>query len=177
MSWGLREGDPVPSRAHCTRRTARARRSISGVDDTVEAHAALMAELAVAGRARTAVLARHGLDEAAWEAIDARWQEALSAALDDDGDGVAEILSRHAAAYQQALRSLTEPISLEQLALITRRLQATGDLGAALARSGVALADYVRGAEHWSARMATDPEAELRFQEMFAGRSPSATKG
>jgi hypothetical protein len=140
------------------------------VDVTVEAYAALMAELAAAGDARGEVRARHGLDEAAWDAIDQAWQDRLSEALDEEGDGVAELLSRHAAAYQAAQSALAPPISLEQLAEVTRRLQVSGDLRASLARVGVSLADYVRGTEHWSRQIATDPEIERRFDAALRGR-------
>jgi hypothetical protein len=139
------------------------------VDVTIEAYAALMAELAAAGDRRAAVLARHGLDEDGWELIDAHWQDALSAALDEEGDGVADLVSRHAAAYQAAQQALTAPISLEQLAQVTRRLQASGDLRASLAKVGVTLAEYLRGTEHWSRRIATDPEIERRFHEALRG--------
>jgi hypothetical protein len=135
------------------------------LDRTIEEYAALMAELAAAGDGRAAVLARHGLDEDGWEAIDARWQDALSAALDEEGDGVADLVSRHAAAYQAAQQALTASISLEQLAQVTRRFQASGDLRASLAKVGVTLAEYVQGTEHWSRQIATDPEIERRFDE------------
>jgi hypothetical protein len=140
------------------------------VELTIEAYAALMAELAAAGDARAEVLARHGLDEARWEAIDAHWQQRLSDALDEEGDGVAEILSAHAAAYEAAQRAAAAPISLEQLAQVTRLFQASGDLRASLAKVGVTLADYVRGTEHWSRRLAEDPELERRFDDVLRGR-------
>jgi hypothetical protein len=135
------------------------------VDVTIEEYAALMAELAAAGDRRAAVLARHGLDEDGWAAIDAHWQDALSAALDEEGDGVADLVSRHAAAYQAAQQALSKPVSLEQLAQVTRLLQASGDLRASLAKVGVTLAEYLRGTEHWSRRIATDPAIERLFHE------------
>lgn len=143
---------------------------------TIEAYAQVMAELASAGEGRAAghaggdprapVLARHGLDEASWAAIDDRWQAELSAALDPDDDGVPEILSAYAAAYEAAQRALAPPISIEQLAQVTRLLHASGDVRAALAKVGVTLADYVRGTEHWSRQLAQDPELERRFDDV-----------
>jgi hypothetical protein len=139
---------------------------------TIEAYAQVMAELAAAGEGRDgrdgredrgAVLARHGLDEASWATVDDAWQEALSAALDPDDDGVPAVLSAYAAAYEAAQKSLAPPITLEQLAQVTRLLQASADVRAALARVGVSMADYVRGTEHWSRRLAGDPELEARF--------------
>lgn len=144
---------------------ARSARTLRRVELDVTAYATLMAELAASADDRAEVLARHGLDERAWDAIDAAWQERLSAALDDDGDGVPEIISRYAAAYEAAQRASGPLISLEQFARVTRLLQASGDVRAALARAGVTMAAYVRGSEHWSGRIAGDPELERRFED------------
>jgi hypothetical protein len=131
----------------------------------IEAYARVMAELAAAGDARGEVLARHGLDEARWEAIDTRWQDEISAAIDVEDDGIPEIVSAYAAAYEAAQRSLGPPISIEQFARVTRLLQASGDVRASLARASVTMAEYVRGSEHWSRRIAEDPEIERAFDE------------
>jgi hypothetical protein len=139
------------------------------VDRSLKAHAEVMAELAAGREPREETLERHGLDEARWEELDALWQERLSAALEGDDDGVAELVSAHAAAYEAARRALAPPISLEQLAQVTRLLQASGDLGASLSKVGVSLADYVRGTEHWSRQLATDPSLERRFAEVLRG--------
>jgi hypothetical protein len=139
------------------------------MDLDVEAYAQVMAELASAddgSSGRAAVLARHGLDEDRWAAIDDHWQDQLSLALDPEDDGVPEILSAYAAAYEAAQRALAPPITLEQFALVTRLLQASGDVRASLAKVGVTLADYVRGSEHWSRQLAGDPELEQRFHEV-----------
>lgn len=133
----------------------------------LEAYARIMAELAAAGPARAAVLARHGIDEARWSAIDAHWQEQLSRALDDPGDGVPELVSRYSAAYEDAQRSFGAPISVEQFARVTRLVQASGDLQAALSRAGVSMADYVRASEHWSRRLVEDPELERTFDRVL----------
>jgi hypothetical protein len=141
----------------------------------IEAYAQVMAELASAGEtpaARAEALGRHGLDEAGWEVLDAHWQEQLSAALDVDDDGVPEILSAYAAAYEVAQRGLAPPISLDQFAQVTRLLHASGDVRASLAKVGVTLADYVRGSEHWSRRLAGDPELERRFHEVVQKGDP-----
>lgn len=135
---------------------------------TIEAYAAVMAELASAGEARAEALARRGLDEAQWERIDDHWQERLSEALDQD-DGVAEIVSTYAAAYEAAQRALAPPISLDQFAQVTRLLSASGDLRASLSKVGVTLADYVGGSEHWSRQLAVDPDLERRFEGVLRG--------
>jgi hypothetical protein len=145
------------------------------VDESIEAYARVMAELVSAGEARAEVLDRHGLDEARWDAIDTRWQARLSVAMDQDpdDDGVPEILSVYAAAYGAAQRAIAPPIALDRFAMVTRLLEASGDLRASLAKVGVSLADYVRGAEHWSREIAGDPELERRFEEVLRSGLPT----
>jgi hypothetical protein len=135
------------------------------VDLDVETYAAIMVELAAKPEVREVVLARHGLDEAGWEALDTHFQDLLSEAMADDADGVPEILARYAAAYEAAQHVQGEPISLESFALVTRLLHITGDVRASLARANVTLADFVRASEHWARRIAEDPELERRFDE------------
>ena len=139
------------------------------MDDDIEGYARVMAELASASDARGEILARHGLDEARWEALDTRWQAQLSAAMDQDpeDDGVPEIVSRYAAAYDVAQRSIAPPISLARFAMVTRLLGASADLRASLSKVGVTMADYVRGSEHWSRKLAGDPELERQFDEVL----------
>lgn len=139
------------------------------VELDLKAYATVMAELAAAGDARAETLSRHGLDEGAWGVIDARWQARLSEALEEEGDGVPALVASYAEAYEAAQRALAPPISLEQFALVTRLLQATGDIRAALAKADVTMAAYVQGAEHWSRRIAESPELERRFQAALRG--------
>jgi hypothetical protein len=141
------------------------------MDSTLEAYTLVMAELASAGDARAAVLARHGLDEATWEALDTRWQDRLSAAMDQDpeDDSVPELISAYAAAYEAAQRAIAPPISLDDFARMTRLLEASGDVRASLAKVGISLADYARGIEHWTRQLAGDPELERRFHEVLGG--------
>jgi len=135
---------------------------------SLEAYATLMAELIAAGDAREEVLARHGLDEERWDAADTFWQERLNDALDDqeeeEGSG---LLAKYSAAYEVAQRALLAPIALEKFARVTRLLQASGDLQSSLAKAGISFAEYVRSSEHWSRRMAEDPEEERRFEAVL----------
>lgn len=141
-------------------------------------YAALAAELAAAGEARAEVLGRHGLDDAGWEAIDTLWQTRLSEALDEhEGDGVPALLADFAREYGKKQRELGVAVPLERFAEITRRFGASGDLRAALAQVGVSLTDYVQAAEHWSGRLAADPELELRFQRELGAVAPVPATG
>lgn len=138
---------------------------MGAMDLDLAAYAAVMAELATAGDKRAEVLARRGLDEDQWDAIDTDWQARLSESLAEDADGVPALLAAYAAAYEAAQRTLASPLPLEQFARVTRLLQATGDMQAALAKEGVTLSDYTRSLEHWSRRMAEDPAEARRFQD------------
>ncbi|WP_437663367.1 hypothetical protein [Sorangium sp. So ce1182] len=140
------------------------------MDLDIEAYAQVMAELSAAGPARAEVLARRGLDEDRWEAIDTAWQARISAAIDEAEDGISPLLSAYAAAYEAAQSARSPPISLEQFAQATRLMQASGDVQAALARAGVTMADYVQGSQHWSRRIVEDPELERRFEAALRGR-------
>lgn len=141
------------------------------MDLDIEAYAAIMAELAAAaGDGRAAVLARRGLDEERWDALDTFWQDRLSEAMADDSDGVSPLLASYTAAYDAARRALDAPISLQRFAEATRLLQVTGDLRSALARAGISFAAFVRGSEHWSPRIAREPEIERQFSEALRGR-------
>lgn len=139
------------------------------MDLDLSTYAAVMAELAAAGADRAAVLASHELDERRWDAVDTAWQKNLSAALDADEDGVPALVSEHAAAYAAAQRALAPPISLEQLAQVTRLLGASGDLRASLAKAGVALDAYLRGSEHWTRQIVEDPETERVYRDALRG--------
>ena len=145
------------------------------MNPTIEAYAQVMAELASTGDARDEVLARHGFDEARWEAIDTLWQNRLSEAMDQDpeDDSVPEILVAYSAVYHAAQRSFAPPITLDQFAMVTRLLDASGDVRASLAKVGVTLADYARGSEHWTRQLAGDAELERRFHEVLRVGLPS----
>jgi hypothetical protein len=138
----------------------------------MEGYAGVMAELAAAGDARADVLARHGLDEASWDALDEAFQAELSAAMAAPDDEVPAVLSAYAAAYEAAQRALGPTLSIERFAEVTRLVSASGDVRAALARVGVTLAEYVRATEHWPRRMAEDDAIERRFRAALARRDP-----
>lgn len=143
------------------------------VEQSIEAYAQVMAKLASTGDAREEILAHHGLDEARWEAIDNYWQARLSEAMEQepDDDSIPEIISMYAAAYEGAQRSMASPISLDQFAMVTRLLDASGDVRASLSKVGVTLADYVRGSEHWTRQLAKDPDLERRFHDVVRNGS------
>lgn len=132
-------------------------------------YATIMAELAEAPETRDAVLARHRLDDASFHAVDSHWQKRLSEDMVATIADVPALLTQYTEAYAAAQRELSAPISIEQFARVTRLLQASGDVQAALAKVGVSFADYVRGSEHWSKCMVADPDVERQFREALRG--------
>jgi hypothetical protein len=133
----------------------------------IRAYAALAASLATGDRPRAAILAAQGLDEAGWEALDRHHQAELSRAIDDDGDGVPPLVAAYAEAFAAARARSTRAatlLTIERFGDATREIQRTGDPTAALARLGIALDDFLRANEHWTARMMTDADLLRRFR-------------
>lgn len=133
-------------------------------------YARICVELGAGAEPRAQVLARRGLDEASWRAVDAAWQARLSEAMDAEGDEVPAVLSEIAAATAAAQEALSPPISVEQFARATRLVGASADLGAALSAAGLTLAAHVRASQHWTRRIAEDAAVEARFEAALRER-------
>lgn len=133
----------------------------------VAEYAELAAALAEPSADRAAVLAARELDEEGWSALDRLFQDRLSRAMDDDGDGVPPLIAAYAAAFARARAAQAgdaEVISLERYADATREIQRRGDPLPALARVGVTLEQFLRANEHWTRRLLADPELARRFR-------------
>lgn len=138
----------------------------------VEIYASITAALADGGRDREAVLAENGLDEESWAALDRYWQDQLSAALDEEVDGVPPLIAAYAAAFERARAAAREGekiLSIEKFADATREIQRRGDPVAALSHVGVSLADFLRANEHWTRKMIGDPDLLQRFRSRLLG--------
>jgi hypothetical protein len=136
-------------------------------------YADISAELVVGDRA--SVLARHGLDEEAWEIAEDAWQARLSSALETwEDDGVPPLLAELEAAQAAARARIagTQIPTLERFAGAVREMGRGGDPLAALARAGVSAADFARASGVWTARMATDPALAARFAQLVGGPRP-----
>ncbi len=138
----------------------------------VETYAALTATLAEGERPRADVLREHGLDEASWGALDRDYQDRMSRALDEEGDGVPELIARYAEAFERARRALRqdkEILSIERFGDATREIKRLGDPMAALGALGISLADFLRANEHWTRKMLEDPSLLARFRARLGG--------
>jgi hypothetical protein len=158
------------------------RRRVPDLAVDLAVYAALAAELADATADRAAALARHGLDEDGWEAIDDAWQARLSAcADDDDGDGVPALVLAHAEAFGRAHRARAGEglgvtlgaggvvvggvLSFERFLELARAMKRGTDLAMLLRRMGVRLEDYLAAQAHWTARMLEDEALAERFRQ------------
>jgi hypothetical protein len=133
-------------------------------------YAEISAKLVVGDRA--AVLARHGLDEDAWEMAEDAWQARLSSALETwEEDGVPPLLAELEAAQAAARARIAgdQILELARFAGAVREMGRGGDPVAALARAGVSAADFARASGVWTARMAIDPALAARFAELVGG--------
>lgn len=137
----------------------------------IEAYAVL--QLRLAAEDREAVLREHGLSEEAFDALDARAQAALSAALDDpsldvEGPGVTlpPIVARYDAALRKASEGLEPPLTLERFAEATVLLRSATDPIKALAARGMGFPEYQRSSAIWAARLSKDDVLARRFAEL-----------
>jgi hypothetical protein len=151
-------------------------RAMEDLESDVARWAALCAELVANAERRDEIFARHGLDEARHQRLDDLWQSRLSAALDDDLSDHAGLLGAYQTAFSRALtdalaRRAEAPMTLEKLALALSILGRGGDVRAALAAQGISLADIGRAQAHWAPKLATDPEAAMRFAALVGKRA------
>jgi hypothetical protein len=137
----------------------------------VTAYAALAAALAEPGCRREAVLAARGLDEAAWAGIDDAWQARLSAAMEEETDGIPPLVAAYAEAFAAAQREAGgQGLPLERFAEATREIQRHGDPTTTLARLGIPLAAYLQANAHWTRRIVEDRALAERFRRALKVR-------
>ncbi len=139
--------------------------------NTIEEYATLQVRLLRGSRED--VLRAHDLDEAGLTLVDAEFQEALSAAMEEEGDGVPPLLARYDAALRKA-RAEADAVGpavlpLEEFVAITRALESGKDVAQVFERRNITFADYLRASEHWASRLATDPELATRFNLLRGG--------
>jgi hypothetical protein len=139
-------------------------------DLDVHGYAAVCARLADGARPREEILGELGFDEASWTEADAVWQDRLSSALDQDVEGVPELIAAYAEAFARARAvaaqgAVIEPI--ERFAQATREIQRLGDPMKALGRVGMTLEQFLRANEHWTRRMIEEPEVAERFRKVL----------
>lgn len=133
----------------------------------LEAYATLSAELLDPNVDRAAALAAHGLDEEGWEAVDEAWDARLSAAGDEDTDGVPPLIAAHAEAFARAQRAragVAEVLPFARFLEAARELARGKDLSTALKRLDLTLETYLAAQAHWTARMLQDDSLAKQFE-------------
>lgn len=132
---------------------------------TLEAYAALLAELTLGREPREAILARWALDEASWEAIDREMQAVLDVEA-AEGEDVPEPVRRFSSAFETALgEATTAEMPFEAYRVLTHRFR-RGEDAAALAQSGLLdLGRYLRAHRYWVKAMLADDTLRRRFED------------
>jgi len=135
----------------------------------LEAYTRIVAEIANGGGDRAVVLARHGLDEDRWDAIDDAWQARLSDAADQasEDEGVPPLVVAYAEALTRAQRERTAGravIAFDRFAEAVRLLRRDGNMLQALARTGLTIDQFLQANQHWTACIVNDPELARRFE-------------
>ncbi len=144
--------------------------------DDLEVFARVAVELAAAREDREQRLARLGLDEDAWEAIEEAWDARLAEAEDAEGpDGdIPALVAAHAQAFADAQggRARTAATSadaggvpFERFVALTRAMQRGGRLDEVLAAERTSLETYLAAHAHWTRRMLEDPALHRAFQQ------------
>jgi hypothetical protein len=132
---------------------------------SLEAYAELRARLARDETGRDALLAEHGLDEDAWDALDDAWQAELSRSLEAESDDLPAEVIAYADAFARAQRDAPgRLLSIELFAACTRALRGARDPKRALEKQGVTLGEYLKANQHWSPQLAKDAALAARFR-------------
>lgn len=143
-------------------------------DEELERYAAIVARVAV-GTPLAEVLGACHLDEAAFDALEARVEDELSAALATPGDSPAAFVLR----YERALREAQERTSSAKglgVMPFERFAEALGALSSGkkpieeLEAMGVSPGDLARAASAHAARLSKDPELAAALERALSKR-------
>jgi hypothetical protein len=135
------------------------------VSDDLEIYAAIAAGLA-GGLDRAELLRAHGLDELAYEALEARAEATLDAATSLDR-GVPEAIARFDRALRSAGAKDTREIpSLEEFARALMIAEEGGKVHERLAEKGFSVERLLRASAHYTPRLAHEPELARRFKAL-----------
>jgi hypothetical protein len=122
--------------------------------------------LAGAGSQRAELLAKAGLTEDEWQAIDDAWQQRIDEATDaiDDSGGFPPLLAEYALAMDRAQTDQGSALPFERFVQATLALRAAGDVAGVLRRLGLTMDEYMRASRHWTKRMIGDEELARAFR-------------
>jgi len=127
------------------------------------------------GASRAEILARYGLDDATWEALDDAWQARLSADTDaelpenEESASVPPLIAAFDAAMTRAQKRLEPaeaPVPLARFAEAMRELQRGVEITQALARARITMAEFMAANQYWTPRIVEDAEAAAEFRRI-----------
>jgi hypothetical protein len=115
------------------------------------------------------VLASHGLDEDAWDAIDAHWQGRIDEALaTESSDVMPPLVEAYAKAFARAQRRTAgEVLPFDKFVEVTRAVTSGEPMAEVLKRNGLTLERFLKTQQHWTTRMVQDEELARRFRAVF----------
>ncbi|HEY2407238.1 MAG TPA: hypothetical protein VGI10_14610 [Polyangiaceae bacterium] len=132
----------------------------------LDLYARVLAELARGQAQASAVLARHGLDEARWAELAARCEAALEVP-DESTD--ASALERFSAVFTRTQAELSGgPASFDEWLAVLVALQRGEALPTAIERAKLTLDRYLTTQAHWAPCVAKDPELLARYRAALA---------
>lgn len=135
-------------------------------EDDIETYAIIASQLA-RGADRAALLAEHGLDEAALERLEERALAEMSGADGDGAGGVPAPIERFDAVLRAtAARSTKEIPSLEDFARAFVIAQEGGKVHERLQERGLSIELLLRASAHYTPRLASEPELAGRFRAL-----------
>lgn len=121
---------------------------------SIEAYAAISAELAQKGADRASVLRGHALTPAAWAVVDRYWTRAIA---EQTERGERALLASFDAVYVATQEKVRRPIGVSEYARILIGLE-RGDVGRVLTELELQLGDLMRLQRVWTKRTTEDAE-------------------
>lgn len=147
------------------------RTPVDGFD--LRAFAGVAAALTEKREPRAATLARFGLDEMRWLAIEQTWLLRVTTALLQQD---ASLREEHDRAFADAQAALVNgpPPSLDEYAAVVAAIEDGREPAQAIAAAGLTVAGFAGAHRAWAARIAADKELASSFRALVAARRGGA---
>ncbi|XXX80863.1 hypothetical protein WMF30_19085 [Sorangium sp. So ce134] len=144
------------------------REPVDGFD--LAAYAAVAAQLAEGADPRAAVLARSGLDEARWLAVEQTWLLRVAIALLQQDYDFIRAYSGATEAAREAIARDGAPLPIEAYAALIAGHESGREPGALLAEARLTPAAFARHKLAWERRLAVDAALRASFRAMVEAK-------